>query len=188
VPDTEGLFTIAIHAGHSSTCWDHRKLEDIVKEWLAQIVSTCGSKSPKLYHSRRPLSYLNQNVHQVAILEAVFLGRWNALRRMSTILVFIYRNCRKRGFWLKSQLKKLSFFSLDLMVIYCADQNYVRQQIERNFSFCRRLACSLLEHLQSLSGIGYSVFYNSLSTSILQFALFLMWHLLNLHVNYRHLP
>jgi alanine racemase len=126
----------------------------IVKEWLAQILSQtfAVAKSPKSYNSQVgvPLSIFGiKTVHQVAILEAGIshLGEMDALARMIQPNLGIFTNigtAHQEGFSdLKSKLnEKLSLFQSTDLIIYCEDQELVRQQIEENFPSDRRIAWS----------------------------------------------
>lgn len=126
----------------------------IVKEWLAQILSQsfAVAKSPKSYNSQVgvPLSIFGiKAVHQVAILEAGIshLGEMDALAKMIQPNLGIFTNigtAHQEGFSdLKSKLtEKLALFQSADLIIYCEDQELVKQQMEKIFPSERTIAWS----------------------------------------------
>lgn len=117
----------------------------IVKEWLGQILGQkyAVAKSPKSYNSQVgvPLSIFGiESYHQVAILEAGIskAGEMAALEEMIKPNLGIFTNlgtAHQEGFEsLESKLKeKLSIFEDSNLLIYCADQKLVSDQIEGLF-------------------------------------------------------
>lgn len=126
----------------------------IVKEWLAQILSQsyAVAKSPKSYNSQVgvPLSIFGIKAdHQVAILEAGISksGEMDALATMIRPNLGIFTNigtAHQEGFSdLTTKLsEKLVLFQAADLIIYCNDQEYVKQQMENQFSPDRRIAWS----------------------------------------------
>jgi alanine racemase len=126
----------------------------IVKEWLAQILSQsyAVAKSPKSYNSQVgvPLSIFGIKAdHQVAILEAGISksGEMDALATMIKPNLGIFTNigtAHQEGFSdLTTKLsEKLLLFQAADLIIYCNDQEYVKQQMENQFSPDRRIAWS----------------------------------------------
>ncbi|MFC5626787.1 bifunctional UDP-N-acetylmuramoyl-tripeptide:D-alanyl-D-alanine ligase/alanine racemase [Algoriphagus winogradskyi] len=117
----------------------------IVKEWLGQILGQkyAVAKSPKSYNSQVgvPLSIFGiETYHQVAILEAGIskAGEMAALEEMIKPDLGIFTNlgtAHQEGFEsLESKLnEKLSIFEDSNLLIYCADQKLVSDQIEALF-------------------------------------------------------
>lgn len=126
----------------------------IVKEWLGQLLQQGFSvvKSPKSYNSQVgvPLSILEiQAYHQVAILEAGIskVGEMKALGEMIRPDLGIFTNigtAHDSGFPdRRSKIQeKLQLFKDSKLLIYCSDQEIVREEIERKFSEDRLIAWS----------------------------------------------
>ena len=126
----------------------------IVKEWLGQLLQQGYSvvKSPKSYNSQVgvPLSILEiQAYHQVAVLEAGIskVGEMQALGEMIRPDLGIFTNigtAHDSGFPdRRSKIhEKLQLFKDSKLLIYCSDQEIVREEIERNFPEDRLIAWS----------------------------------------------
>jgi alanine racemase len=126
----------------------------IVKEWLGQILSLkyAVAKSPKSYNSQVgvPLSIFGiEAYHQVAILEAGISksDEMEALQQMIQPDLGIFTNigsAHQEGFSdLKTKLQeKLTLFQGVKLLIYCRDQELVKEEIETIFPPEKRIGWS----------------------------------------------
>jgi alanine racemase len=126
----------------------------IVKEWLGQVLSQsfAVAKSPKSYNSQVgvPLSIFGiQPYHQVSLLEAGVSksGEMQALQQMIQPDLGIFTNigtAHGEGFTSTQEKirEKLRLFSASKLLIYCRDQDLVRDEIERRFEQDRLISWS----------------------------------------------
>ncbi|GAA0877492.1 bifunctional UDP-N-acetylmuramoyl-tripeptide:D-alanyl-D-alanine ligase/alanine racemase [Algoriphagus jejuensis] len=126
----------------------------IVKEWLGQVLSHSYTiaKSPKSYNSQVgvPLSIFGiQPYHQVALLEAGVskCGEMAALGQMIRPELGIFTNigtAHQEGFESLGQKinEKLQLFAKSKLLIYCRDQELVREEVENRFEQDRLVSWS----------------------------------------------
>lgn len=126
----------------------------IVKEWLGQVLSQSYTvaKSPKSYNSQVgvPLSIFGiQPYHQVALLEAGIskTGEMAKLEQMTHPDLGIFTNigsAHEEGFASREEKirEKLLLFAHSKLLIYCRDQEPVREQVESQFDRERLISWS----------------------------------------------
>lgn len=126
----------------------------IVKEWLGQVLSQSYTvaKSPKSYNSQVgvPLSIFGiQPYHQVAILEAGIskTGEMAALEQMIRPDLGIFTNigsAHEEGFENQREKirEKLLLFASAKLLVYCRDQDTVKDEIEEKFESERLVSWS----------------------------------------------